>query len=153
MSGGESKVQCCKEQDCTETWNVRPINQGNLDVVKQEIARVNINILFQQHKMTIHMDILYTEIRLIIFFAAKDRKLYTVSKNKTWNWLWIRSSIPYYKFRIKLKEVGKIIRPFRYDPNKIPYNYTVEVTNRFKGLYLLECLKNYGWRFWTPYRR
>ena len=45
VSGGESKVQCCKEQDCIETWNVRPINQGNLDVVKQEIARVNINIL------------------------------------------------------------------------------------------------------------
>ena len=43
-----------------------------------------------------------------------------------------------------MKEVGKITRPFRYDPNKIPYNYTVEVTNRFKGLYLLECLKNYG---------
>ena len=39
------KVQCCKEQDCTETWNVRPIIQGNLDMVKQEIARVNIDIL------------------------------------------------------------------------------------------------------------
>ena len=79
------KVKSSAVKDCTETWNVRPINQGNLDVVKQEIARVNINILFQQHKMTLHMDILYTEIRLIIFFAAKDRKLYTVSKNKTWN--------------------------------------------------------------------
>ena len=40
-----------------------------------------------------------------------------------------------------LKKVGKANRPFRYDPNQIPYNYTVEVTNRFKGLDLIECLK------------
>ena len=44
-------------------------------------------------------------------------------------------------------------RPFRYDLNQIPYNYTVEVTNRFKGLDLIECLKNYGLRFMTMYRR
>ena len=100
--------------------------------------------------MTLHMDIHYTEIRLIISFAAEDRELYTVSKNKTCNWL---DQFLITKFRIKLNKVGKITRPFRYDPNKIPYDYTVEVTNRFKGLHLLECLKNYGWRFWTPYRR
>ena len=57
------------------------------------------------------------------------------------------------KFRLKLKKVGKTARPFRYDLNKIPYNYTVEVTNRFKGLDLIECLKNYGWRFVKLYRR
>ena len=57
------------------------------------------------------------------------------------------------KFRLKLKKVGKIIRPFRYDLNQIPYDYTVEVTNRFKGLDLIECLKNYGRRFVTLYRR
>ena len=57
------------------------------------------------------------------------------------------------KFRLKLKKVGKTTRPFRYDLNQIPYNYTVEVTNRFKGLDLIECLKNYGWRFMTLYRR
>ena len=45
MSGGESKVQCCKEQYCIRTWNVRSITQGKLDVVKQEMARVNIDIL------------------------------------------------------------------------------------------------------------
>ena len=57
------------------------------------------------------------------------------------------------KFRLKLKKVGKSTRPFRYDLNKIPYNYTVEVTNKFKGLDLIECLKNYGQRFITLYRR
>ena len=57
------------------------------------------------------------------------------------------------KFRLKLKKVGKTTRPFRNDLNQIPYDYTVEVTNRFKGLDLIECLMNYGWRFMTLYRR
>ena len=57
------------------------------------------------------------------------------------------------KLRLKLKSVGKITTPFRYDLNQIPYDYTVEVTNRFKGLALIECLNNYGWRFVTLYRR
>ena len=47
------------------------------------------------------------------------------------------------KFRLKSKKVGKPTRPFRYDLNQIPYDYTVEVTNRFKGLDLMECLENY----------
>ena len=57
------------------------------------------------------------------------------------------------KFRLKLKKVGKTTIPFKYDLNQIPYDYTVEVTNRFKGFDLIECLKNYGWRFVTLYRR
>ena len=51
------------------------------------------------------------------------------------------------KFRLKLKKAGKTTRPFRYDLNQIPYDYTVEMTNRFKGLDLIECLKNNGWKF------
>ena len=43
--------------------------------------------------------------------------------------------------------------PFRYDLSQIPYDYTVEVTNRFKGLDLIEYLMNYGWRYMTLYRR
>ena len=57
------------------------------------------------------------------------------------------------KFRLKLKKVGDTTRPFRYDVNQIPYDYTVEVRNRFKGLDLMECLMNYGLRFVTLYRR
>ena len=57
------------------------------------------------------------------------------------------------KFRFKLKKVGETTRLFKYDLNQIPYDYTLEVTNRFKGLDLIECLKNYGWRFMTLYRR
>ena len=48
---------------------------------------------------------------------------------------------------LNLRKVGKTTRPFRYDLNQIPYVYTVEVTNRFKGLDLIECWKNYAWRF------
>ena len=57
------------------------------------------------------------------------------------------------KFRLKLKKVGKTTGPFRYDLNQIPYDYTAEVRNRSKGLDLIECLMNYGWRFMTLYRR
>ena len=52
-----------------------------------------------------------------------------------------------------MKKVGKTTRPFRYVLNKTPYDYTVEVMNRFKGLDLIECLKNYGQRSVTLYRR
>ena len=43
--GDRSKIRCCKEQYCIGTWNVRPMNQGKLEVVKQEMARVNVDIL------------------------------------------------------------------------------------------------------------
>ena len=56
------------------------------------------------------------------------------------------------KFRLKLRKVGKTTRPFRYDLNQIPYDDTVEVTNRFKGLDLIECLMNYGQRFVILYK-
>ena len=95
-----------------------------------------------------------TEIRLIIFLQPKMEKLYTVSK-KTRLGADCGSDheLLIAKFRHKLKKVGKTTRPFRYDLNKIPYDYTVEVTNRFKGLALIECLKNSGWKFITFYRR
>ena len=57
------------------------------------------------------------------------------------------------KFRLKLKNVGKTTRPFRYNLNQTLYDYIVEVTNRFKGLALIQCLKNYGQRFVTLYSR
>ena len=52
-----------------------------------------------------------------------------------------------------MEKVGKTTRPFRYDLSQIPYDYTVEVRNRFKGLDLIEFLKNYGQRFMTLNRR
>ena len=76
-------------------------------------------------------------------------KLYTVSKNKTGS----DHELLIAKFRLKLKKVGKTTGPFRYDLNQIPYDCTVEVRHRFKGLDLIDCLMNYGQRFMTLYRR
>ena len=76
-----------------------------------------------------------TEIRLIMFFAAQGREaLYSQQKQE-----WIA------KFRLKLKKVGKTTRPFRYGLNQIPYNYTVEMTNRFKGLDLIDRVPEELW--------
>ena len=85
-----------------------------------------------------HHQMANTEIRLIIFFAPKMEKLYTISKNKTRSWLCSEHELLIAKFRLKLKKEGKTTRPFRYDLNQIPYDYTVEVRNRFKGLDLID---------------
>ena len=65
-------------------------------------------------------------------------KLYIVSKNKTGSYYGSEHEFHIAKFRLKLKKVGKATRPFRYDLNQIPYDYTVEVRNRFKGLDMID---------------
>ena len=80
-------------------------------------------------------------------------KLYTVSKTRLGADCVSDHELLIAKFRLKLTNVGKTTRPFRYDLNQIPYDYTVEVSNRLKRLDLIEYLKNYGWRFMTLYRR
>ena len=101
-----------------------------------------------------HHQMVNTKIRLIIFFAAKNGEVLYSQKIKTGSWLWSDHELLIAKFRLKWKKVGKTNKPFRYDVNQIPYNYTVEVTNRFKGLDLIDrVLKNYRWRFMTLYRR
>ena len=70
-------------------------------------------------------------------------KLYTDTKNKTRSWL--RSELLIVEFRLKLKKVGKTTRPFRYDLKEIPYDYTMEVTNRFKGLDLIDRVPEELW--------
>ena len=123
--------------------------------VCQENALVIANTLFQQHKTlrwwsTPKSDWSYS-------LQPKMEKLYTVRKKKKktrpgadWG---SDCELLIAKFRLKLKKVGNTTRPFRYDLNQILHHYTVEVRNRFKGLCLIECLKNYGWRLVTLYRR
>ena len=93
-----------------------------------------------------------TKIRLIIFSAAEDGKLYA-AKTRPGTDYGSDHELLIAKFRLKLKKVGKTTRPFGYDLNQIPYDYTVEVRNRFKGLDLIQCLKNYEQRFVTLYGR
>ena len=94
-----------------------------------------------------------TEIRLIIFFASKDAEALYSPQKQDWELTVAQITSSLLPNSDKLKKVGKTTRPFRYDLNQIPYDYTVEVRNRFKGLVLIECLMNYGWRFATLYRR
>ena len=79
------------------------------------------------------------EIRLIIFFAVKDGEaLYSQQKQEQELTCGSDQELLIAKFRLKLKKVEKIARPFRYDLNQIPYDYTVEVRNRFKGSDLID---------------
>ena len=72
-------------------------------------------------------------------------KLYTVSKNKTGDDRGSDHELLIAKFRLKLKKVEKTTRPFRYNLNQIPYDYTVEVRNRFKGLDLIDRVPEELW--------
>ena len=93
------------------------------------------------------------EMRLIIFFAAKWRSSIESAKTRLGADCGSDHELLIAKFRLKLKKVEKTTRPFRYYLNQIPYDDTVEVRNRFKGLDLIEFLMNYGLRFMTLYRR
>ena len=72
-------------------------------------------------------------------------KLYAVSKNKTGSGLWLRSWTPYCQIQTQIEEVGKTTRPFRYYLYQIPYIFTVEVRNRFKGLDLIDRVPEQLW--------
>ena len=87
-----------------------------------------------------------TEIRLIIFFAAKDGEaLYSQQKIRLGADCGSDHELLITKFRLKFKKVGKTTRPFRYDLSQIPYDYTVEVRNRFKGLDLIDRVPDELW--------
>ena len=86
-----------------------------------------------------------TQIRLIIFFAAKDGEALYSQQKQLGADCGSDHELLIAKFRLKLKKVGKTSRPFRYDLNQIPYDYTVEVTNRFKGLDLIDRVPEELW--------
>ena len=78
------------------------------------------------------------EIRLIIFFASQSWSSLQSAKTRPGADCGSGHELLITKFRLKLKKVGKNTRPFRYDLSQIPYDYTVEVRNRFKGLDLID---------------
>ena len=86
------------------------------------------------------------EIRLIIFFAPKDGEaVYSQKKTRLGADCGSDRELVLAKFRLKLTKVGKTTRPFRYDLNQIPYEYTLEVRNRFKGLDLIDRVPDELW--------
>ena len=121
----------------------------------QQNALVIANTLFQPHKK-----ILYTwtspdiniKIRLIIFFAVKDGEALYSQQKQDWE-LTVAQIMNSLFQNSDSKKVGKTTTSFKYGLNKILYNYIVEVTNRIKGLDLIEYLKNYGRGFVTLYKR
>ena len=86
-----------------------------------------------------------TKIRLIIFFAAEDGEALYSQQKQDWKLTLEDYELLIAKFRLKLKRVGKTTRPFRYDLNQIPYDYTLEVRNRFKGLDLIDRVPEELW--------
>ena len=79
-----------------------------------------------------------TEIRLIIFFAAKNGEALSSQQKQDWELTMAQIMNSLLQFRLKLKKVGKTTSPFRYDLDQIPCDYTLEVRNRFKGLDLID---------------
>ena len=86
-----------------------------------------------------------TEIRLIIFFAAKDGEDLQSAKARLEADSGSDHELLIAKYRLKLKKVEKTTRPFKYDLSPIPYGYTVEVRNRFKGLDLIDRVPDELW--------
>ena len=85
-----------------------------------------------------HHQMVNTEIRLIIFSAAKDGEVLYSQQKQDRELTVADLELLIVKFRLKLKKGGETTRPFRYDLNQVPYDYTVEVRNRFKGLDLID---------------
>ena len=88
-----------------------------------------------------------TKIILITFFAAEDGAALFSQQKQDWELTvaQIMNSDHIGKFRLELKKVGKTTRSFRYDLNQIPYDYTLDVTNRFKGLDLIDGVPEELW--------
>ena len=86
-----------------------------------------------------------TEIRLIVLFAAKGGETIQSAKTRLRADCGSDHELLVAKFRVKIKKVGKTTRPFRYNLNQIPYDYTMEVRNRFKGLDLIDRVPDELW--------
>ena len=86
-----------------------------------------------------------TEIRLIIFFAARWKSSIQSAKTRLGADCGSDHELLIAKFRLKLKKVVEMTRSFKYDLNQIPYDYTVELTNRFKGLDLIDRVPEELW--------
>ena len=128
----------CKSRKSRNTWSNRQIWPWNAEWSRAKTNRVlprkctghSKHPLPTTQEKTLHMDITRWSTPIsdwLYSLQPKMEKLYTVSKKKTGSWLWLRSWTPYCQ-----------TRPFRYDRNPIPYDYTVEVRNRFKGLDLID---------------
>ena len=120
----------------------------------QENALVITNTLFQQHKRRLYTwtspdDQHRNQIDYILWSQRWNSSIQSTTKKRPGADCGSDHELLIAKFRLKLKKVGKTIRPFRYDLNQIPFDYTVEVRNKFKGLDLINRMPN---ELWTEVR-
>ena len=111
----------------------------------QENALVIANTLFQQHKRWLYTRWSYQNHSNHILCSWRWRSLIQSAKTKLGADCSSDHELLMIKFRLKLKKLGKIIRPFKYDLNQILYDYTVEVTNGFKGLDWIDRMPEEIW--------
>ena len=154
----------CKSRKSGDTWSNRQIWPWSTEwsrakanrVLPRECAGDSKHPLPAAQKRTLCMDITrWPTLKSDGLYSLQQRWRSSIQSTKTRPGADCGSDdeLLIARFRLKLKKVGKSTRPFMYDLNKIPCNYTVEVTNEFKGLDLIGCLKNYEQRLMTLYRR
>ena len=146
----------CKNRKSRDIWINRQVwpwstkwSRGKLTVLPRECTSRSKHPPATTQEKTLHMDITRWSIRKWDWLSSlqpKIEKLHTISKKKYQELTvaqimnsWLQTS------DFKLKKVGKTTRSFRYDLNQIPYNYTVEVTSRFKGLDLIDRVPEELW--------
>ena len=154
----------CKSRKSRNTWSNRQIWPWSTEWSRAKANRVlprewtghNKHPPPTTQEKTLHTDITRwstPKSNWLYSLQPKIGKLYTVSKTRPGADCGSDHDLLTAKFRLKLKKLEKTTRPFRYNLNQTPCDYTVEVRKRLKGLDLIECMMNYGWRFVTLYRR
>ena len=149
----------CNSRKSRDTWSNRQIWPWSTKWSREEINRGlqrectghRKHPLPTRQEKTLYMDITRWSIPKSDYFLCSQRWRNSIQSAKTRPEAYCGSDheLLIATFRLKLKKIGKTMRPFWYDLSKIPYDYTVEMANRFKGLDLIECLMNYGLRFMT----
>ena len=150
------RVLECKSRKSRNTWSNRQIwpwstkqRRSKVTEFCQENALVIANTLFQQHKRRLYTwtspDGQHRNQIDYILCSQRWRSSIQSTKTRLGDDCVSDHELLIAKFRLKLKKVGKTTRPFRYDPNQIPYDYTVEVRNRFEGLDLIDRVPDELW--------
>ena len=146
----------CKSRKSRNTWSNRQIWPWSTEwsrvkanrVLRRERTSHSKHSLPTTQEKTLHVDInrwSTPKSDWLYCLQPKMEKLYIVSQKKTRSWLWLRSWTPYCQIQTEIEESRENHRPFRYDLNQIPYDYTVEVRNTFKGLDLIDRLHEELW--------
>ena len=145
-----------KSRKSRDTWSKRQVwpwvqNEAGQRLIAfcQKNTLVIANTLFQQHKRQLYTwtspDGQYWNQIDYILCSQRRRNSIQSAKRRLGADCGSDHELLIAKFRLKMKKVGKTTRPLRYDLNQIPYDYTVEVRNRFKGLYLIDRVPDELW--------